>query len=281
MDTGSLITIIVLILFAPALLFILWAIAAIDPTSPTSSGPMGVIYKLFNSGTIATNPLNGLAQSIGRIFATLPDSLTIGSLLLAVIFQSLPLLMIFTTIIELSIGRIAIGTLASYLSPSFSLVTSAGKGKCAPGVSYGTMESIAAAASAKFNIAFPSESMFIMGGLASYVMSSIIQFRQELTALGPEWEARIYIVAALIGVGMFAYIIYQVGNGCATIGSLLVSTFMAVLAGLLISFQNKAFLGKESINVLGLPFLDERVQTGAPLYVCSKKEESTNKNTCS
>lgn len=272
MDIGSLITLIVLVLFTPALLFILWMIAAASPTTPTTSPIFGPIYKLFTSGTPATNPLNGLSQSIGAIFASLPDSLTIGSLLLAVIFQSLPLLMVFATLIELTIGRIAIGTMASYLSPSFSLSPSAGKGKCAPGVSYGTMESIAAAASSKFNVAFPSESMFIMGGLASYIMSNIIQFRQELKALGPDWEARIYIVAALIGIGMIAYIIYQVGNGCATLGSLLVSTFMAILAGLLISFQNKAFLGKESINVLGLPFLDERVQTGAPLYVCSKKE---------
>jgi hypothetical protein len=214
-----------------------------------------------------------LAQSIGAVFATLPDSLTIGSLLLAIIFQSLPLLMIFATLIELTIGRIAIGTIAGYLSPSFSLATTGSSSKkCLPGVSYGTMESITSAIANKLNIVFPSESMFVLGGLASYIMSSILQFREELKALGPEWEARIYIVAALIGIGMLSYIIYQVGNGCASLGSLLVSTFMAILAGLLISFQNKAFLGKESINVLGLPFLDERVQTGAPLYVCSKKE---------
>jgi phosphate/sulfate permease len=111
-------------------------------------------------------------------------------------------------------------------------------------------------------------------------MTSILQFREELVALGPEWEARIYIIGSLIGIGMIAYITYQVGNGCATTGSLLVSTFIAILTGALISFQNRMFLGKESINVLGLPFLDERVQTGAPLYVCSKKEESTGKDTC-
>jgi hypothetical protein len=269
-DTGTLITIIVLILFTPALLFILWAMAAIDPTLPITSGPIKILYKLFTTGSSATNPLNGLAQIIEGIFKTLPDSLTIGSLLLAVIFQSLPLLMIFTTLLELTIGRIAIGTLASYLSPSFSLSTSVSK-KCLPGVSYSTMESITSTMANKLNIIFPAEGMFVLGGLSSYIMSNILQFREELIALGPEWEARIYIIGTLIGIGMLSYIIYQVGNGCDTLGSLLISTFMAILTGVLISFQNKTFFGKESINILGLPFLDERVQTGAPLYVCSKK----------
>lgn len=270
MDTGSLVTIIVLLLFAPALLFILWMIGA----SPTSAGPIGFLYKIFTAGSVTTNPLFALTECIARVFDTLPDSMMIGSFLLAVIFQSLPLLMMFVTLIELSIGRIAIGTLASYISPSFSLGASTGKGKCAPGISYGTMESIRGAINNKFHVLFPSKAMFVMGGLASYIMTNMLQFRQELVALGPEWEARIYIVAALIGLGMLAYIIYQVGNECATLGSVLISTLLAILAGILISFQNKSFFGKESINILGLPFLDDRVETGAPLFVCDKSGSS-------
>jgi hypothetical protein len=243
----------------------------VNRTAATAPGPISTIYKLFRSGSTTSNPLHGIAKSIAAIFESLPDSLIIGSLLLSATLQSLPLFGIFLTLIELSIGRLAIGSLAAYISPSFSLSTSTGKNKCMPGVSYGTMQSVIASMANKINIAFPSETMFILGGLASYVMASILQFREELIALGPEWESRIYIIGALIGTGMLAFIMYQLGSDCSTLGlgPLLLSGFMAVLVGVLISYQNKLFMGRESINLLGLPFLDNRVQTGAPLYVCS------------
>jgi hypothetical protein len=277
------------LLFAPAFLFILHLFTLINRNSlntinsANNTNPPGLIKtisNLFRSGSITTNPLNGMARSISAIFESLPDSLIIGSFLLSATLQSLPLFGIFLTLIELSIGRVAIGSLAAYISPSFSLSKGTGKNNCMPGVSYGTMQSVIASMTNKIGISFPSETMFILGGLASYVMSSVLQFREELIALGPEWESRIYIIGALIGIGMLSFIIHQVGNNCSGLGPLLLSGFMAVLAGVLISYQNKLLMGREAINLLGLPFLDSRVETGAPLYVCSDPNAAPPADSC-
>jgi hypothetical protein len=77
----------------------------------------------------------------------------------------------------------------------------------------------------------------------------------------------------MIILGFATFIIYQLQNECNTFGSLLLSSILAILAGTLISFQNRTLFGKESINLLGLPYLDDRIETGAPLYVCTSKSQ--------
>jgi hypothetical protein len=270
MDIGSIITLISLILLFPAIMFSLYIF--VNPNNPLSSPILGPIYNAF-VGNPSVNPLAAISSSIGAMLMTLPDSICIGSLILSVIFQSLPLFMIFITFIELVVGRIAIGTLASYISPSFSLTTDrSSKSQCSPGVHYNSFNSISAAIKQQFNIIFPSETIFILGGIGSYVMSSILQMKDVMTQLGPDWESRIYIIGAMLLLGFITFIIYQLQNECNSFGSLLLSSILAILAGTLISFQNRSLLGKESINLLGLPYLDDRIETGAPLYVCSSKE---------
>ncbi len=65
-------------------------------------------------------------------------------------------------------------------------------------------------------------------------------------------------------------IIHQKAFGCDSIGSLLISTLMAILAGLVISYQNNTLFGREAINILGLPYLDDRLETGDSVVVCGK-----------
>jgi hypothetical protein len=273
MDVSQIIVLISLLLFAPALLFILSLYTKdLDSSTIQTSPIIGPLSKLFTSGTIATNPLKGLAEGIGGIFSTLPDSLVIGSLIMATILQSLPLFGIFIALIELMLGRVLIGKAISVISPEFSLSKSSEKCKGMSGIKYATINSVSAAAADKFKVVFPSETMFILGGLAAYIMSNVIEFRDEMVALGPETEARMYLIAALIGIGLIAFITHQIAYSCSSTGSLILSGFIAILAGLLISFQNKVFMGRESINVLGLPFLDDRVSTGAPLYVCDPRK---------
>ena len=264
MDIASIISIIVILLITPVIMFIL-TIASQTMTNPADSPFLGGLYTLFTK-----EPFGSLTKSLGAVFMSLPDSLYIGTFLLSVIFQSFPMFMSFITLIELSVMRLLIGLVASYMSPEFS-VSIAGPPKdprCKPGVRYGLMDSILGAASRKYNISFPSENIFILGGLGSYIVSSIYAMRDTLLQLGPEWEARMYISIAVFLLGAILYIIHQVTFGCDSIGSLLASTFMAILAGLIISFQNNSLFGKESINILGLPYLDDRMETGSPIVVC-------------
>lgn len=263
MDIASIISIIVILLITPVIMFIL-TLASKATTNLAESPFLGGLYTLFTK-----EPFASLTKSLGGVFMSLPDSLYIGTLLLSVIFQSFPMFMTFITLIELSVMRLLIGLTASYMSPDFSVSISTPKDpRCKPGVRYGLMDSILSAASRKYNISFPSENIFILGGLGSYIVSSIYSMRDTLIQLGPEWEARMYISMAVFLLGAILYIIHQVAFGCDSIGSLLISTLMAILAGLLISFQNNNLFGKESINILGLPYLDDRMETGSPIVVC-------------
>jgi hypothetical protein len=265
MNIASIVSIIVLLLLTPVIMFIL-TIYSSTGSNPADSPFIGALYTVFSK-----EPFASLTKSLGAMFMTLPDSLYIGTLLLSLILQSLPLFMTFTTLLELSVMRILIGLVTSYMSPEFSIsVTTTKDPKCKPGVHYGLMNSVLSAATKKFNISFPSENIFILGGLGSYIVSSLYSMRDVLVQLGPEWEARMYISAGLFIFGGICYIIHQKAFGCDSIGSLLISTLMAILAGIVISYQNNTLFGRESINILGLPYLDDRLETGNSVVVCGK-----------
>ena len=272
MDISFIIILVVIVLFFPALLFSFWVYASLTSNSNVASSFIGPLYKIFNASTPATNPMNAFAASIGAMFRSLPDSLFIGSFVLSAIFQSLPLFMIFIAFIELSLGRLAIGKFASVLSSDYSMQKpSVSSPQCSPGVHYNTPESILSVIANRYKITFPSDTMFIMGGIASYIATSVIQMKDVLTNLGPEWEGRLYIMLTTIILGFATFIIHQRIYGCDTLGTLLVSAILAIFSGSILSFAHNKLFGKEAINILGLPYLDNRLETGAPLYVCSDK----------
>jgi hypothetical protein len=51
-------------------------------------------------------------------------------------------------------------------------------------------------------------------------------------------------------------------------GVILISLAFGFLLGLLLAFQNNSLLGKEALNVLGVPYFASRTADGKPIYVC-------------
>jgi hypothetical protein len=268
MDIATIIAIIVLLLFVPVLIFILTIWQHVNAAGATDTGP----YSNFIEGVFMKNPnknpMAALSKGMASMFASIPDSLFIGSFVLAILFQSLPLAAIFGSLIELSAIRLVIGNILARIMPSLSVASTADARCKKPGVVFSTMDSAMKAMASKYEIAFPSDTLFILGGLGSYIVTCLYQMKDVLKELGPEWEQRLYISMGLVAFGLLCYCIYQLTFSCTTAGPLFLSLILAIVSGILISFQNASIFGKETINILGLPFLDERVETGAPIYAC-------------
>ena len=271
MNIAVIIAILILLLFIPTLIFVLTIWRGINPESEGTPA-IDFIDKMFMKNP-SINPFAGLATGMASMFASIPDALFIGSFLLAILFRSLPLAMIFSSLLELSVVRLIIGSLLARIKPDMAIATiaTAANPRCKkPGIDMPTMDTILKAAGSKYEIAFPSDTIFILGGLASYIVTSLYQMKDVLKELGSEWELRFYISLGISIVGLLFYTIYQLTFGCSTIGPLILSILLSLAAGALISLQNKGIFGKEAINILGLPFLDERVDTGGPIYACAK-----------
>ncbi len=90
--------------------------------------------------------------------------------------------------------------------------------------------------------------------------------------LGSQWEARAWIGPALSIMTLVFYGLYRLVTGCESMGMIAVTLFLSIFVGGLLVYQNAAFFGPEAVNLLGLPYLDSRLEKGSTLFVCSNPQ---------
>jgi len=126
-------------------------------------------------------------------------------------------------------------------------------------------------------IPFPSPHTFLLAFIASYVLSVIVAFKNELDILGPTYgetyKTRIYTSLIAFAAMLFVSMTYRLFNNCDSFTVLTVSFIMGVTAGALVVQQNLAIMGVQSINLLGIPILRKRTATGNELMVCSSSTD--------
>lgn len=114
---------------------------------------------------------------------------------------------------------------------------------------------------------FPNSPLYFLSFAASYLITSMSSYTQELEAMGPQYSSRPFI--ALVGAAMLIvlYAAYVLAYGCDSLLTIAVSILIGVFVGYLISSQNLLLLGKPSISVLFIPPLVDKENMD---YLCVK-----------
>jgi hypothetical protein len=114
---------------------------------------------------------------------------------------------------------------------------------------------------------FPNSPLYFLSFAASYLITSMSSYTEELTAMGPQYSSRPFI--ALIGAAMLIvlYAAYVLAKGCDSLLSVGVSILIGIFVGYMISSQNLLLLGKPSISVLFIPPLVDKENMD---YLCVK-----------
>lgn len=201
---------------------------------------------------------------IQRLF---PDSVLFGSLILFITtmnsvfgFFAVFLLEVFASHKLLSI------IISKFIGPIVSGSSSGPDGsKCFPGFR-GSRKEIDRIQ--RFN-EYPSISLTTLSAMATYIMSSMIQFNDTLKTMGKEWNTRFAFSMIFIGIILLTVFISRWYSVCESVSEMMVALFVGLFLGLVFFFLNKSLFGLESINFLGLPYVVDKSEQGSDIYVCA------------
>ncbi len=198
-----------------------------------------------------------------------PDGLLLGTALFAFVTQNFAYAM-FSLIVLESIA-ISIG-----LNKVFSFVdlgrTIPGKGAneevCRSAFQSPTAEGLANMFEFGALSGFPSTHMFVASSAISYVMNAMMDLKNELSALGPEYATKFYVGLVLSIVFLLIIGLYRFNYNCEGMGNLMISLLLGLAFGYAFVQQNKVWFGRESLNIVNIPLFKYRDTNGKPIYIC-------------
>jgi hypothetical protein len=211
-----------------------------------------------------------LTPAFQDLFRSLPDSLFLGTGLFALITQSFPLGILFLAMAEAGLLQRLLGGFVGAVQPNEK---APGSTMCLPGIP--SPYQLSAIGALMLETAFPSGPIFFVSAVFIYIISSTLNFKDELKELGQresEWNARIPLSMTFSLLFLVVFILWRYMNSCDDILTILGSVAFGGLAGGLIYMVHVYLFGRDSINFLGVPLLADKTATGRPLYVCSKKD---------
>lgn len=231
------------------------------------------LWDMKNVTNIWSQYIKPLAQEEVRL---LPDSLLVGTALLALLTQSFSMAIFFLTLVETAGVNYGLQTLASYMDPGRTVPTvKSASPECRSGFVTTRLDTFSALKCAALSSSFPSPILFFLATASSYVVSSLYSLRDELENLGAEYSSRFYLSIFATFFLLLAISSYRMMNGCDGLGVATFSLVMGGILGALLVTQNWYLFGKDSINLIGIPLLRERTADKKPIYVCPQKVSST------
>ena len=234
-----------------------------------SGGATTDLWDMKNVTNLWSVYMKPLAQEQVRL---LPDSLILGSALLALLTQSFSMTIFFVSMLETAGFNYGLQSLASYLEPTRLVPTVASASPpCRSGFVTNRLDTFSLLKGCDITSSFPSPILFFVSTAASYMLSSMYGLREELENLGPEYSARFYIAIATSFFLLLALASYRLYYKCDGMGVATMSLVMGGILGALLVTQNWYLFGKDSVNMLGIPLLRERTADKKPIYVCPQK----------
>jgi hypothetical protein len=212
----------------------------------------------------------------------LPDSIIFGSLFLALVTQSYSTVMFAVAMLEAGIAGGLLQALFTYMDILHTAPSNPDKPYlCMSGYTTPTLETLFSICkdklcSGKISSGVPSFPIYFLATAISYVVGSMYTQKEELEALGPAYAARFYIALFASFLLLVIVTFYRVANGCDGLGTIIFTLFFGFIIGALLVYQNMALLGRDAINLTGVPLLRERTRDGKPLYVCPQKTNDTS-----
>ena len=201
---------------------------------------------------------------IQRLF---PDSVLFGSLILFITTMNSVFGFFAVFLLEVFASPKLLSTIISkFVGPVVSGSSSGPDGGiCFPGFRGARKESNR---ELRFN-EYPSISLTTLSAMATYIMSSMIQFNDTLKTMGKEWNTRFAFSMIFIGIILLTVFISRWYAGCESVSEMIIALVFGLFLGLIFFFFNKSLFGLESINFLGLPYVVDKSDQGSDIYVCA------------
>jgi hypothetical protein len=188
-----------------------------------------------------------------------PDSLFLGSILLSIFTQSFPLIVLSLAMGEIGILHRALAFIFDSVSDNLK---TQGPEICRIGIPSPYQFSLVGNLVKEY--AFPNGTLFFLSAVIVYISSSITQFTDEFNELskisGQEsyWNSRTILSSIFSVLLLIIFLLYNVLYGCVNVIPALGSIAIGSLVGMGILFLNKSLFGKQGINFLGIPILENR-----------------------
>lgn len=208
---------------------------------------------------------------LGEILRIFPDGILWGVGFFSVLTLSYPFGIMFVALVESLLLYHGIHSLNTYLGvfTDNSTDKSVSSLACKTGFTGVTLQTLSLFGLHK-GFAFPSAPIYIVSVVLSYIISTMIVFKRDLESLGIDYSSRLYLSSIGLSSLFIAFILFRSYNECDTVFNILVSAMVGLVVGALILEQNKNILGKEGVNILGIPILYGRTASGESLYVCNQ-----------
>lgn len=229
----------------------------------TGTIPKTTLWDDFNS-FVSTSILG----SIDEIQRLIPDSILFGTLLMYILTNNISFGVFGIFIFEMITSH-------KIISWVFSQTT----GDARPKV---TNECRVGFRTPRFDVArmlslynYPSEGVFSVASIATYMGLAMGYFKNTLDAMGSEWKSRFSVALGFILTFTVLFILTRFWRGCDSFGEIAIATMLGIIVGLVFFYINKSVFKDESINFLGLPYLVQKDQEGSPIYVCSAEKNNS------
>jgi hypothetical protein len=212
--------------------------------------------------------LTKVPESIIQLF---PDAIFWGTGFIALITISIPYAVFFVSMIE----SLFIYHILNDINENVQLISpnSLKSGRCKSGLEGVTLYSVKSILDSNFKATFLSYIIFMTSFIGTYIVGALLYLKDELQILGKsygeQFTTRMYGSVAFFSVMTFITMSYRLLSSCDSALNIVVSLILGISVGALILLQNNNILGKNSLNMLGVPLLRKRTETGGNLYVCS------------
>jgi hypothetical protein len=213
---------------------------------------------------------------VRHMFQILPDAAFVFIVLFSILTQNFAFGVLSLTLVESTLAFLLIGSGVNYFAgagPSPGSVPDACQAGFPSSVSSYATLSLFNGFTASRGL-FPSQPVALVSTLIGYVLTALYQYAPEFKQLGHNYELRTPLAITLGFLVLTAFVLFRYIAGCENLGVLMGTVVIGILMGTILTFQNVAVLGKESVNLIGVPTLESRTIGGKPLYVCAKAEKS-------
>jgi hypothetical protein len=224
-------------------------------------------------------PTAGVKEGIDKVIAfiipivveflrLLPDGLVFGVGLLSLLSFCKSYGVLLFSMFELMILQRLFSSFIGSIAPA-GAGDNAAAAVCQNGFAFPNLMRISMIDSIGKQSSFPSSSMFFLVGLITYIITSMQQFKKEITTLGGDVNMRTTVATVFSAIFIIFMFIYRIVYGCDHFGNLLLTMILALAFGIALVYQNMALFGRDGVNVLNLPMIVSAAESGKPMYVCA------------
>lgn len=182
----------------------------------------------------------------------LPDSLLVGSGLLALLTFSSYYLLFFVTISELCIIQQVISSILINVNPD-AFKNSNDELKCKTGYKTASLYNLGLTSLVTTNSRIPDPLIFILSSASFYIYAMYFHFNETFLALGSEQMGRVYTSLIATACAILAIIIWRISMDCKITIFDLTASVLFGLIGFAIFYQNLQFFGEDTVNLMGIP----------------------------